>query len=67
MDNLPNLRDIHIPDGVSAFPPAYGWWVMLLALLLMGGVYQFIKIYSIRICSWGVWYHRLRVGSNVFC
>ena len=28
-DNLPELRDIHLPDGVSAFPPAYGWWVIL--------------------------------------
>lgn len=28
MDNLPELRDIHVPDGVSAFPPAYGWWVV---------------------------------------
>lgn len=29
MDNLPELRDIHVPDGVSMFPPAYGWWVIL--------------------------------------
>ena len=27
--NLPELRDIHLPEGVSAFPPAYGWWVIL--------------------------------------
>lgn len=28
-DNLPELRDIHLPEGVSAWPPAYGWWVIL--------------------------------------
>ena len=33
MDNLPELRDIHIPEGVSAFPPAYGWWVILAAVV----------------------------------
>lgn len=32
-NNLPELRDIHLPDGVSAFPPAYGWWVILAAVL----------------------------------
>lgn len=32
-NNLPELRDIHLPEGVSAFPPAYGWWVILAALL----------------------------------
>lgn len=32
-DNLPELRDIHLPEGVSAWPPAYGWWVILAALL----------------------------------
>ncbi len=33
-DNLPELRDIHLPDGVSAFPPAYGWWVVLAGILI---------------------------------
>lgn len=32
-DNLPELRDIHLPDGVSAFPPAYGWWVILATVI----------------------------------
>lgn len=29
------LRDIHLPDPVSWWPPAAGWWLML-ALLLIG-------------------------------
>ena len=33
-DNLPQLRDIHLPDGVSAWPPAYGWFVLTGALIL---------------------------------
>ncbi len=32
-NNLPELRDIHLPDGVSAFPPAYGWWIILAAIV----------------------------------
>ncbi len=32
-NNLPELRDIHLPDGVSAFPPAYGWWLVLAGIL----------------------------------
>ena len=31
MNNLPEIRDIQIPDGVSFFPVAYGWWVVLAA------------------------------------
>lgn len=33
MNNLPEIRDIHIPDGVSFFPLASGWW-FILALFL---------------------------------
>lgn len=43
MDNLPELRDIHIPDGVSAFPPAYGWWLILLAII---ATIVLVKLYS---------------------
>ncbi len=35
MDNLPELRDIHLPDqGVSFFPLAYGWWIILGAVIV---------------------------------
>lgn len=43
MDNLPELRDIHIPDGVSAFPPAYGWWIVLLIILLFPLIIRLFK------------------------
>lgn len=33
-DPLSQLRDIHLPDPVSPWPPGPGWWV-LAALLLM--------------------------------
>jgi len=26
------LRDIHLPDAVSIWPPAIGWWIVLLIL-----------------------------------
>lgn len=36
MDNLPELRDIHLPtEGISIFPLAYGWWIILFAILLL--------------------------------
>jgi len=44
MDNLPELRDIHVPEGVSMFPPAYGWWVILLGGLLVILIFQMVKI-----------------------
>lgn len=32
-NNLPELRDIHLPEGVPAFPPGYGWGIILLAVI----------------------------------
>lgn len=39
-ENLPELRDIHLPDGVSIWPPAYGWWVIIGALAVIIALYE---------------------------
>lgn len=46
MDNLPEIRDIHIPDEVSLFPIAYGWWVILAGLI---GAVVLVKLIIIAI------------------
>lgn len=43
MENLPELRDIHLPLGVSGFPPANGWWLLLLAIVVFALLLAFIK------------------------
>lgn len=42
-DNLPELRDIHLPESISAFPPAYGWWVILAGIVLLVCLFYLIK------------------------
>lgn len=42
-ENLPLLRDIHLPPPVSPFPLGYGWGLLLLAVLLLIGTYFFAK------------------------
>lgn len=43
-DNLPELRDIHLPDGVSVWPLAYGWWTVLASCLAAWVLYRLFKI-----------------------
>jgi len=44
-DPLAQLRDIHLPEPISWWPPAPGWWVLaLLSLAVLGyGLYRFIQ------------------------
>ncbi len=44
-DPLAQLRDIHLPEAISAWPPAPGWWILtaVLLALLATGIYQLIK------------------------
>ncbi len=35
-DPLQDLRDVHMPDPISWWPPAFGWW-MIMGLLIIGG------------------------------
>ena len=46
MENLPEIKDIQLPDGVSVFPLAYGWWV-----ILAGIIFLFILI---KLIVWGI-------------
>lgn len=47
MDNLPELRDIHLPtEEIPIFPLAYGWW--MLPLLIIGMIVLFKLIIWIR-------------------
>ncbi len=34
-DPLAQLRDIHLPDAISAWPPAPGWWILLILVLTL--------------------------------
>ena len=45
---LQELRDVHLPDPISLWPPAPGWWI-LSGLIVMGAVvFLWIRIYRRR-------------------
>ncbi|WP_066246169.1 DUF4381 domain-containing protein [Beggiatoa leptomitoformis] len=43
------LRDIHLPDPVSWFPPALGWWLLLIIVPLLIGLVFWVWRYRQRI------------------
>ena len=34
-DPLHELRDVHMPDPVSWWPPAFGWWMVIVVLVIL--------------------------------
>ena len=42
-DNLPELRDIHIPHDLPSFPLGYGWSVIIAVCVLSFLTYKFIR------------------------
>ena len=38
VDPLQDLRDVHMPDPVSWWPPAYGWWLIVMLLIVGLGI-----------------------------
>lgn len=42
------LRDIHLPDGVSWWPIAPGWWLLLMLLMLFAAVIWALRINKAR-------------------
>ena len=43
-DNLPELRDIHIPNDLPNFPLGYGWWIVVAVCILSFLVYKFVRL-----------------------
>lgn len=35
LDQLKQLKDIHLPESISWWPPAVGWWVLLLLVIVI--------------------------------
>ena len=46
MNPLQDLKDIRTPDLIANWPPAYGWWVLLLLFLV---VICLLTIYIVKI------------------
>lgn len=45
MNPLDQLKDIHLPDAVSAWPPSMAWWSALLLALIICALLIFAGLY----------------------
>ena len=46
-DPLQDLRDVHLPDPISWWPPAFGWWMILVLIII-----------AVSLLLWGKAYYR---------
>ncbi len=45
------LMDIHLPENISLWPPAYGWWILSAVILLLILLSYFISYLKRRHCA----------------
>lgn len=62
-ENLPELRDIHLPEGVAAWPPAYGWWVLLLGVIVLAALAELFLVLRRKSKK----RYALRLLNNIYC
>jgi len=52
MPNLPDplqeLRDVHMPDPISWWPPAFGWWMIIVVLVIAVSLALWARAYRKR-------------------
>lgn len=46
--NQPPLRDIHLPEAIGIWPPAIGWWLLPLVLIVCATVIYYLIQYRIK-------------------
>jgi len=61
---LEGLKDIHLPDHISAWPPAFGWWLLIL-LILAGVIITILTIKKYR-RKWGYRKIALRLLTQAY-
>ena len=61
VDPLAQLRDIHLPESVSAWPPGPGWWLLaaLALALLIAGLLWMLRRYRAN-----AWRRQARAALN---
>ena len=47
-DPLHELRDVYMPDPISWWPPAFGWWMIFFALVILVSLILWVKAHRQR-------------------